>query len=158
LPSFGTCGIQQLQRLKFGEQYQCPIKRGIADMDRFEKHLPLLSESPNTPVNKLMDEYISAWSCLEGMMPIARTRVIAELHGSAAANPADKAKACVDLAVIDLAQAQVFEHWESREAKTPGPYDQSRTFRNEAKELFKAANKLDPAITQDLLIRTLQTR
>ena len=37
-------------------------------------------QGPNTPVNKLMDEYMSAWSCQEGMMPLARTRVIAELH------------------------------------------------------------------------------
>jgi hypothetical protein len=92
-------------------------------MDRFEKHLPLLSESPNTPVNKLMDEYMSAWSCLDGMMPLARTRVIAELHGSAAANSADRAKAWVHLAVIDLAQAQVFERSESGDAKSPGPND-----------------------------------
>jgi hypothetical protein len=130
----------------FGKNNSVETKRGIADMDRFEKHLPLLSESPNTPVNKLMDEYMSAWSCLDGMMPLARTRVIAEMHRSAAATPADKAKACVDLAVIDLAQAQVFERWESREDLTPGPCDQSQSFRKEAKELLQAADKLAPQL------------
>ena len=89
-------------------------------------------------------------------MPLARTRVIAELHGNAATTSSDKAKACLDLAVIDLAQAQVFERWESRNEQTPGPNDQSRVFRNEAKELLKSADKLDPAATHNLLMRPLQ--
>ena len=125
-------------------------------MDHFEKQLPLLSESPNTPVNKLVQEYVSAWTHVDGMMPLARSRNVAELHFNTATNSTDKAKACVDLAVIDLSQANVDERLEAQNSQTPGPFAESRIFQNEAKELLKKATKLDPAVTDDLLIRSLQ--
>ena len=126
-------------------------------MDHFEKSLPLLSESPNTPVNKLVQEYVSAWTHVDGMMPLARSRNVAELHFNTATNSTDKAKACVDLAVIDLSQASVAERLEAKTAQAPGlPFDDSRIFQSEAKELLKKATKLDPAVTEDLLIRSLQ--
>jgi hypothetical protein len=125
-------------------------------MDRFEKPLPLLSESPNTPVNKLVQEYISAWASTDGMIPLARSRDVAELHFNTATTSTDKAKACVDLAVIDLSQASVYERWESQHSRTPGPFDESQIFQSEAKELLKKATKLDSAVAGDLLIRSLQ--
>jgi hypothetical protein len=124
-------------------------------MDRFEKPLPLLSESPNTSVNNLVHEYMSAWT--HNMRPLAWSRNVAELHFSTATNSTDKAKACVDLAVIDLSQASVAERLEAKTAQAPGlPFDDSRIFQSEAKELLKKATKLDPAVTEDLLIRSLQ--
>ena len=123
-------------------------------MDRFEKPLPLLSESPNTSVNNLVHEYMSAWT--HNMRPLAWSRNVAELHFSTATNSTDKAKACVDLAVIDLSQASVDERLEVQNSRTPRSFDDSRIFQSEAKELLKKATKLDPAVTEDLLIRSLQ--
>ncbi|HEY9680647.1 MAG TPA: hypothetical protein V6C86_03555 [Oculatellaceae cyanobacterium] len=132
-------------------------------MERFNKpSLPLLSECPTTPVNKLMQEYMAAWSSSDGMMPLARSRVIAESHANTAANPVDKAKAYIDVAVIDLSQARVMERNERYEdAMTPGPCyfePESQRFEKEATEYLKKATKLAPAVTEAVLLRSLQGR
>lgn len=132
-------------------------------MEHFDKpSLPLLSESPTTSVNKLMQEYMAAWSSCDGMMPLARSRMIAESHANTATNPVDKAKAYIDVAVIDLSQARVMERNERHmDALTPGPYyyePDSQIFEKEANEYLKKATKLAPAVTEAVLMRSLQGR
>jgi hypothetical protein len=90
------------------------------------------------------------------MIPLARTRTIAELHSNNATSAVGKAKAYIDLAIIDVAQANVMERQEAQNLLTPGSFHESRIFQSEAKELLKKATRLDSSVTEDLLVRSLQ--